>query len=1059
MPRINDIKQEYLTQNTGRYIIENNLAQSDIEVNPMRYALLNGKDAANDPLMKTGEVYSKDSQAYYPYVNPTSPTASMPTISPAAKSRYGNSNVYQYDQKPYYGPSEPYRVIVNAPKDQVAVPIEFGDLTKTHADEKNLSRLQRELSTIDAPEKYSSLVNSGVYSADSKAYYDPTLPEKEAKKAELKTSIENMKEDLLHPNIPNFQFEKVKASPKIQNYVNSNKEETNEFIANSYYYPVKKDAKGYDLASQPVGNPSADTFQPTHVDVPEGRMKTLNELRDQGSLLGVDPVEQKTPHEIELPPNTVRGTPAANREKPNNNIITSVNSNSVEAEETKKVFAEAEVIGEVLGNKYVNENNEPAKKNSLIEADQVENKKIVEADDTKTPSNNAKTDRRNENLPTQHPTSGIMSNNNKPVTIESKTKVANSNLVSSKVGNSEIVQNKVGKKSGMISPKIVTDLKTEEKQNLSETSKVPVEIKENNKIIPATEKVESAKVNPVHAEKKVEQKNAIPDNKISKKVEQNNIKDKVSTKTENAEGKMENTDSKVNSDVNNKKKEDLPAKTVDLKNVEKKVESASNVETKKENKVVEAAEETQIIKKNGKNNENNIKISEQEKKAEKIVADTSSNMTPKSVPQKRSESKASSETETSLQSENVDNKKEEKKVESTVKATEVKKKEKNKTESNVKTVEIVKKEEKKAVSKVTASDIVKKEETKGQPTVNAIDIVKKEEKRADVLPDVDTKVQKRTETEVTTQAETRSESEVINEKQSNNISIKSTDKKNEFLNKISTDENINLKTKSAEHVEAKNVLNISTLKSKETVKVKEETQNKASESKNDKKVITESTTEVQPNFKLEKVKTEEKKVDVVNRAPEMKKKEKKSESLNKITAEVKKEEKKVELNTKVTENKNKELNTESLVKKEEKKSVIHPTKNLRKDTEESEESQRTESSPDLKVSSEKTNSSVPRKLHTQGLKVERVKIIPMRKLMNKALSPESEQANEQEDESDNSEDEKNRNEDKHSELEKNSDDDKSTEEDKHRDEDKNSNDDKEEVEDGNREEETEDDKK
>jgi len=60
--------------------------------------------------MVRGTVNPKDKEPYYPYYNP----ALHPTIPPPARdfnipmSRY-TANIYQNDQKPYYGPSETFR--------------------------------------------------------------------------------------------------------------------------------------------------------------------------------------------------------------------------------------------------------------------------------------------------------------------------------------------------------------------------------------------------------------------------------------------------------------------------------------------------------------------------------------------------------------------------------------------------------------------------------------------------------------------------------------------------------------------------------------------------------------------------------------------------------------------------------------------------------------------------------------------------------------------------------------------------------------------------------------
>ena len=90
-----------------------------------------------------------------------------------------------------------------------------------------------------------------VYFKDAKAYYDPTLMDKIAQKAKLIDQINNLTIELNDNSKPILIVGTKKASLKIQNFVNTNKEETNEFIGKSYYYPVDRKT----LAIEPLFKP------------------------------------------------------------------------------------------------------------------------------------------------------------------------------------------------------------------------------------------------------------------------------------------------------------------------------------------------------------------------------------------------------------------------------------------------------------------------------------------------------------------------------------------------------------------------------------------------------------------------------------------------------------------------------------------------------------------------------------------------------------------------------------------------------------------------------------
>jgi len=191
--------------------------------------------------MPSQGIYDKDSKPYYGGDSLTQTNNSgytvIPKIFTEANNRYGKNNIYQKDQQPYYGTGEPFKVISNAPTDRIPVAIEMKDLTQTFPDQNNIRILENALNQINAKESLNSISMTGKYMKDAKPYYDPTTEEKAMKSAAIIESINRMKAEMTYDG-PVFTEENFPVKTKVQNYANFNKEDTNEFIANSYHYPV-----------------------------------------------------------------------------------------------------------------------------------------------------------------------------------------------------------------------------------------------------------------------------------------------------------------------------------------------------------------------------------------------------------------------------------------------------------------------------------------------------------------------------------------------------------------------------------------------------------------------------------------------------------------------------------------------------------------------------------------------------------------------------------------------------------------------------------------------------
>jgi len=261
-PKLRNFVTENLIANTARYILDHGLERSIVENNNSRYNILTAKDAADNQELNKPKIYENDKNPYYGKIGDslignsimdmnkntnyvtesTKENSNYVTVSTNVKKRFAD-NIYPKDRMPYYGPAdnnEPTKIILNAPKDKFLTPIEIKDLSDVIDSEENKKRLENEINDIDN-NKYSH--KDEVYKRDPLAYYDPTVKDKEDKKIELKSALEQVKKDL-NMNGPEFTEENFKVRQKIQNFENNNKEKDNGIIRNNYW----SSTKAYDVS-------------------------------------------------------------------------------------------------------------------------------------------------------------------------------------------------------------------------------------------------------------------------------------------------------------------------------------------------------------------------------------------------------------------------------------------------------------------------------------------------------------------------------------------------------------------------------------------------------------------------------------------------------------------------------------------------------------------------------------------------------------------------------------------------------------------------------------------
>jgi hypothetical protein len=242
LPTVGNIANEYLVQNTVKFAKANGIFLTDIDKNPSKYTILNGQSAAESK-SNVQSIYSKDTAPYYDATKTQpAPPRKFPDQS-VALNRYTNQ-LYPLDKVPYYSPSKPYRAITNGGGEHFKTPAKLGDLDKTLPTQSNIRELKNQLDKlndyIEGP-KYMTHDSKGreVYFKDPKAYYDPTMDDKRQRKVQLQNQIRHLTNEL-NSNKPTLIIGTKKSSVKIQNFFNTNSEETSEFIGKSYYYPVDR---------------------------------------------------------------------------------------------------------------------------------------------------------------------------------------------------------------------------------------------------------------------------------------------------------------------------------------------------------------------------------------------------------------------------------------------------------------------------------------------------------------------------------------------------------------------------------------------------------------------------------------------------------------------------------------------------------------------------------------------------------------------------------------------------------------------------------------------------
>lgn len=221
-PNAFDAAMEPIVQNTA-YVMSLTHPMSAVDANQSRYNVIGDPKgfAQEEALLKKENIYKRDPEAYYPYVDTNKP---VPRYE-APKLNRGNLTG---ESKSYYDPTGDYRVIPRFYPGK-EVPVISGDTSATFPTEANLKGLKTQMKVIDMGNKldFESINEKGIYYSDPKPYYDPTEEDTVEKVKDINDKINTMSASLDF-NMKN----KLKADisyeshqNEVQNMVNKEAEE------------------------------------------------------------------------------------------------------------------------------------------------------------------------------------------------------------------------------------------------------------------------------------------------------------------------------------------------------------------------------------------------------------------------------------------------------------------------------------------------------------------------------------------------------------------------------------------------------------------------------------------------------------------------------------------------------------------------------------------------------------------------------------------------------------------------------------------------------------------
>jgi hypothetical protein len=352
---------EAIVQNTASVASENNAFRSNIELQQNRYKILG---SARDQRVRDGiylsqnaTKYTKDPEAYYPYVNPNKDTT--PVVD---QVKVDNPPIYQLDKKAYYNPTGEFRVIPS-PYVGKTVPVNLGELQNTFPTEKNLQGLKTQLQAINMKENLdlNTVVEKGIYIPDPHAYYDPSVEDTSRVINDLKGKVAVMESDLnnnLRNNL-NVDVGTVSVHQEVQNAFNKENEIKANLEKINYYTPViNNNGRSVEL---PVGYPI-------------GEVVAVKQDKVMGAKEDVDVIEHKLEEAEEVQPEKKKDRNTVVEDNVTADSMSSVKTNTNKNVNLRKVGEER---GKLLSTNKIQPSLSLSRVNTEVKTSEA-NKKFIE---------------------------------------------------------------------------------------------------------------------------------------------------------------------------------------------------------------------------------------------------------------------------------------------------------------------------------------------------------------------------------------------------------------------------------------------------------------------------------------------------------------------------------------------------------------------------------------------------------------------------------------------------------------------------------------------------------
>ena len=236
---------EPIVKNTAYVSNILNTYRSEVDKNPERYNILGSSKNVNIATSK--DKYSKDPNAYYPYVDPQKDKT--PYAGPTNMRIEKNG-----DHEPYYNPTGVYHVI-QTPRIGKEIPIIMGDTQVTFPTETNVQKLHNQLEAIKLRQSFDlgTADSRGIYVKDPSPYYDPTREAEDETVKDIESNIVSMKENIEEGKKVTLvaNIETKSYSPQVENSFNYNQELKMKKVKENYYTQiVRKDGRDVELANE-----------------------------------------------------------------------------------------------------------------------------------------------------------------------------------------------------------------------------------------------------------------------------------------------------------------------------------------------------------------------------------------------------------------------------------------------------------------------------------------------------------------------------------------------------------------------------------------------------------------------------------------------------------------------------------------------------------------------------------------------------------------------------------------------------------------------------------------